>query len=171
MKDFHLASLKEKIEPAIFVYNEPNWQMFVRTTGKDAPRAIKAVQKIWKQYNPAFPLEYNFMDDAYNDMDKADQHQAVLFNWFAGIAILISCLGLFGLATYTAQAKVKEIGVRKVLGASVSNITFETVGLRCAPFIPAQPVYFQRSRDDCRHCHTHFAGRDHSYRRSRKIIL
>lgn len=123
MKDFHLASLREKIEPAIFVYSEANWQMYVRTTGKDAPLAIKSVQKIWKQYNPSFSLEYNFMDDAYNDMYKADQHQAVLFDWFAGIAILISCLGLFGLATYTAQAKVKEIGVRKVLGASVSNIT------------------------------------------------
>lgn len=63
------------------------------------------------------------MDETYNEMYKADEHQAVLFNWFAGIAILISCLGLFGLATYTAQAKVKEIGVRKVLGASVSSIT------------------------------------------------
>lgn len=125
MKDFHFASFKEKIEPAIFVYNEPKsyWQMYVRTTGKDAPLAIKAVQKIWKQYNPAFPLDYHFMDETYNEMYKADEHQAVLFNWFAGIAILISCLGLFGLATYTAQAKVKEIDVRKVLGASVSSIT------------------------------------------------
>ncbi|MDB5148631.1 MAG: FtsX-like permease family protein, partial [Mucilaginibacter sp.] len=65
----------------------------------------------------------NFLEDTYNDMYKTEQHTATLFNIFAGIAIFISCLGLFGLATYTAQVKNKEIGIRKVLGASVTNIT------------------------------------------------
>jgi putative ABC transport system permease protein len=123
VKDFHFASLKQTIEPAIFNYNASNWLMFVKTTGKDAPAAIKAVGSFWKQYNANFPYEYNFLDDAYNDMYKSEQHAATLFNVFAGIAIFISCLGLFGLATYTAQVKVKEIGIRKVLGASVTNIT------------------------------------------------
>jgi putative ABC transport system permease protein len=123
LKDFHLASLKQKIEPAVFFYTPDNWKMYVRTTGKDAPKAIAAVQKIYSQYNPAFPFNYTFLDDSYNEMYKSDERSGTLFSWFAGIAILISCLGLFGLATYTAQVKVKEIGIRKVLGASVANIT------------------------------------------------
>ncbi|AYL94833.1 ABC transporter permease [Mucilaginibacter celer] len=123
VKDFHFASLKETIAPAIFSYRPTAWQLYVKTTGKDAPAAIKLVEKYWKQYNANFPYEYTFLDDTYNDMYKTEQHTATLFNIFAGIAIFISCLGLFGLATYTAQIKVKEIGIRKVLGASVANIT------------------------------------------------
>ncbi|PWK77372.1 putative ABC transport system permease protein [Mucilaginibacter oryzae] len=123
VKDFHFASLKETIAPAIFSYRPTAWQLYVKTTGKDAPAAIKLVEKYWKQYNANFPYEYTFLDDAYNDMYKTEQHTATLFNIFAGIAVFISCLGLFGLATYTAQIKVKEIGIRKVLGASVANIT------------------------------------------------
>jgi len=123
VKDFHFASLKQTIEPAIFSYRPSSWQMFVKTTGKDAPAAIKLVEKYWKQYNANFPYEYSFLDDAYNEMYKSEQHTSALFNIFAGIAVFISCLGLFGLATYTAQIKVKEIGIRKVLGASVGDIT------------------------------------------------
>jgi len=123
VKDFHFASLKEAIAPAIFSYRPSSWQVYIKTTGKDAPAAIKLVGKYWKQYNSDFPYEYTFLDDAYNDMYKSEQHTSTLFNMFAGIAIFISCLGLFGLATYTAQIKVKEIGIRKVLGASVINIT------------------------------------------------
>ena len=123
VKDFHVASLKQAIEPVIFNYRASTWQLFVKTTGKDAPAAIKAVEKFWKQYNSTFPFEYKFLDDDYNELYKSEQHTATLFDVFAGIAIFISCLGLFGLATYTAQVKVKEIGIRKVLGASVANIT------------------------------------------------
>lgn len=123
VKDFHFASLKQTIEPAVFSYRPSSWQMFVKTTGKDAPAAIKLVGKYWKQYNANFPYEYSFLDDAYNEMYRSEQHTSTLFNMFAGIAVFISCLGLFGLATYTAQIKVKEIGIRKVLGASVGDIT------------------------------------------------
>ncbi|WP_426588471.1 ABC transporter permease [Mucilaginibacter sp. R-33] len=123
VKDFHFASLKQAIEPAIFTYSPSSWQMYIKTTGKEAPVAIKLVEKYWKQYNSDFPYEYTFLDDAYNDMYKTERHTATLFNIFAGIAVFISCLGLFGLATYTAQIKIKEIGIRKVLGASITNIT------------------------------------------------
>jgi putative ABC transport system permease protein len=123
VKDFHTASVKQAIEPAIFTYQPHSWQLFVKTTGAKSPVAIKAVEKFWKQYNASYPFEFRFLDDDYNDMYKTEQHTATLFNIFACIAIFISCLGLFGLATYTAQVKVKEIGIRKVLGASVVNIT------------------------------------------------
>ncbi|MGF7078387.1 ABC transporter permease [Mucilaginibacter sp. UYCu711] len=123
VKDFNFASLKQAIEPSIFVYRPTSWQMYVKTTGKDTPYAIKAVQKYWQQYNSNFPFEYNFLDDEYNNLYKSEQQIGTLFNIFACIAVLISCLGLFGLATYTAQVRVKEIGIRKVLGADVINIT------------------------------------------------
>jgi putative ABC transport system permease protein len=123
VKDFHFASLKQKIEPFIFQYRPSTWQIFVKTTGKDAPKAIKAVETVWKRYNPNFPFDYTFLDQTFDQLYKSDQRTGTLFDVFAAIAILISCLGLFGLATYTAQVKVKEIGIRKVLGASVTNIT------------------------------------------------
>jgi putative ABC transport system permease protein len=124
VKDFHFASLKQKIEPAIFAFQPGNdWRISIRTTGADAPKAIKAARNIWKQYNSAFPFEYKFLDEEYDNMYKTDQRSGTLFNAFAAIAILISCLGLFGLATYTAQVKLKGIGIRKVLGATVVNIT------------------------------------------------
>lgn len=123
IKDFHFASLKQKIEPAIFAYQPSCWKMFVKTSGKDAPQAINIVQQTWKKYNSSFPFDYSFMDEVYNSMYKSDQRSGTLFSIFAAIAIMISCLGLFGLATYTAQVKIKEIGIRKVLGASIVNIT------------------------------------------------
>jgi len=123
VKDFHFASLKRKIEPFIFQYAPDTWQLFVKTTGKDAPQAVKAVETVWRRYNPNFPFDYTFLDQTFDKLYKSDQRTGTLFNVFACIAVLISCLGLFGLATYTAQVKVKEIGIRKVLGASVTNIT------------------------------------------------
>ena len=123
VKDFNYASLKQAVEPAIFYYRPSYWRMYVKTTGKDASKALAAIQKVWKSYNPDFPVEYSFLDDEFNKMYSDDQRTGILFNVFAAIAILISCLGLFGLATYTAQVKIKEIGIRKVLGASVVGIT------------------------------------------------
>ena len=123
VKDFNYASLKQAIEPAIFYYDPPNWTMYIKTTGKDASNAIAAAQKVWKAYSPDFPFNYSFLDDDFNKMYQADQRTGSLFNVFAMVAIVISCLGLFGLATYTAQIKTKEIGIRKVLGASIANIT------------------------------------------------
>ncbi|QKJ30093.1 ABC transporter permease [Mucilaginibacter mali] len=123
VKDFHFASFKERIEPMIFAYREAPYLMFVKTTGAEAGKALASVKAEWKKYNPDFPFEYDFMDDIFDSMYKSDQRSASLFSIFTTVAILISCLGLFGLATYTAQVKAKEIGIRKVLGASVTNIT------------------------------------------------
>lgn len=131
VKDFNYASLKEKVEPSIFYFEPPNWRMFVKTTGNDASKAIAAATAIWKKYNPEYPFDYSFLDDDFGKMYTTEQRTSKLFNVFAVIAIAISCLGLFGLATYTAQVKTKEIGIRKVLGATVTNIT----GLLAKEFI------------------------------------
>lgn len=123
VKDFHFTSMRTRIKPAVF-YSQPlNYgNIYIKTTGKDAPAAIAAAQKEWKKYNAAYLFKYSFLDDNFNRLYAAEQRTGLLFNIFAGIAVFISCLGLFGLAAYTAQVRTKEIGVRKVLGASVSSV-------------------------------------------------
>ncbi|MBE9462273.1 ABC transporter permease [Dyadobacter subterraneus] len=123
VKDFHYGSMKQIIEPAIFFY-EPNQmnRIFIKTTGRDADKVIASAGRLWKQYNADYIFQYAFLDDSFNDLYKTEQQTGLLFNIFAGIAIFISCLGLFGLAAYTAQTRTREIGVRKVLGSSVAGI-------------------------------------------------
>jgi putative ABC transport system permease protein len=144
VKDFNYASLKKNIEPAIFCYSPHNSFMYVKTSGKDAPAAVASAEKVWKAYGSEFPFSYSFLDDDYNQMYQSDQRAGTLFNAFAAIAIFISCLGLFGLATYTAQVKTKEIGIRKVLGASITDITGllakEFIALVFIAFIIAAPI-------------------------------
>jgi ABC-type antimicrobial peptide transport system permease subunit len=123
VKDFHFQNMHRKIVPLLMQYDK-HWRgkMYVRITGKDAPRALAAVEKLWKQFNPDYPFEYTFLDDSFAELYKTDTHVGQLFNCFAIVTIFISCLGLFGLVTFTAESKMKEISVRKVLGASVPNI-------------------------------------------------
>lgn len=123
VKDFNFKTLKEKISPLIFFAKR--WTgsiLYIRTTASNAQDAIAAVEKQYKKYAGDTPFSYNFLDESFEAQYKSDQRAGTLFNVFAGIAILISCLGLFGLSTYTAQVKTKEIGIRKVLGASASGI-------------------------------------------------
>jgi putative ABC transport system permease protein len=123
VKDFNFQSLKEKITPLIFFTFRHNRNiLYVRTTGAGAQQAIAAASVQYKKYAGDSPFGYHFLDQSFDAHYKTDQRAGTLFNVFAGIAIFISCLGLFGLATYTAQVKFKEIGIRKVLGASVINI-------------------------------------------------
>jgi putative ABC transport system permease protein len=122
VKDFNTASLKERIEPTVIYYEPNGYLLYVKTTGRNAAKAIAAATRLWNRYNPGFPFEYNFMDEEYGNLYKTELRTGVLFNIFSAIAIIISCLGLLGLATYTAQIMTKEIGIRKVLGASVSSI-------------------------------------------------
>jgi putative ABC transport system permease protein len=132
VKDFHFASMKDKIAPSVFWYAPQYFStIYIKTTGKDAPKAINAAQAQFKQYNGEYPFGYAFLDDVFNGIYQGEQREGTLFNYFASIAIFISCLGLLGLAAYTAQVRTREIGVRKVLGASVSRI----VGLLAQDFI------------------------------------
>ena len=121
-RDFHFKDLHISIEPLAVLVDDWRGAMYVRTSVNGAPQAIAAVEKIWKQYESELPFSYRFIDDEFDTIYKSDIRTGKLFNAFAIIAILISCLGLFGLVTYTAETKTKEIGIRKVLGASVSDI-------------------------------------------------
>jgi putative ABC transport system permease protein len=145
VKDFHHRSIHKKIEPTVFLYR-PNWfwLVYIKTNGTQNPQAVAAAQAIWKQYNPAYPFEYRFLDDAYDTMYNNEQRLGKLFTGFSAIAICISCLGLFGLATFTAAQRVKEIGIRKVMGASISQIIIllskDFLWLVAIAFIIAAPV-------------------------------
>ncbi len=122
-KDFHFQDMHTQISPLVIHYSTDwRFKMYVRTTGKDVSKALAATQSLWKKYNPDYELNYVFLDSEFNDLYKSDIHVGQLFNCFAVLTILISCLGLFGLVTYTAESKFKEIGVRKVLGAGVMQI-------------------------------------------------
>ena len=132
VKDFHFTSMKKAIEPAVFYYNpKNNARAYIRTSGQDAAKAIAAAEIEWKKYNSVYPFNYAFLDESFNKLYQSEQRTGSLFNIFAGIAILISCLGLLGLTAYTAQIRTREIGVRKVLGASVASV----VGLLARDFI------------------------------------
>jgi ABC-type antimicrobial peptide transport system permease subunit len=122
-KDFHFKSFHEKIAPLV-MDNDAYWQreILVKTSGANASEVLAEVGKIWTAQFPDKPFAYQFLDEQYNKLYKSEQQAVQLFKSFAGIAILISCLGLFGLATFTAQNRIREIGIRKVLGATVYGI-------------------------------------------------
>ncbi len=110
--------------PALYVYN-PGWGgavMFRLNPNVNTQQALKKIGAIFNKYNPSFPFEYRFADEAYSSQYSLEVLVGTLASVFAGLAIFISCLGLFGLAAYVAEQRKKEIGIRKVLGASVSQV-------------------------------------------------
>lgn len=124
LKDFHFNSIHQSIEPLILRLDE-NWgwgTILVRTGAGKTKETITGLEKICKSLNPKFPFTYQFSDLEYMKLYKSEQVVSKLSNYFAFLAIFISCLGLLGLAMFTAEQRTKEIGVRKVLGASIPNI-------------------------------------------------
>jgi putative ABC transport system permease protein len=123
VKDFHHASLREKIKPLIFL-SRPNWLggVYVKTSATQAASAIATTEKIWKQFDTEYPFEYKFMDEKFEKMYRRETRATTLFQAFSTVAIFISCLGLFGLSAFTIEKRFKEIGIRKVLGATVSSV-------------------------------------------------
>ncbi len=126
VKDFHFENLHEPIAPYAFELRlSPYYNYFIvhAQTGADLPKLISKIESVWKSLVPGEPLEYSFLDADFQKNYKSDHQMAGLIGSFTGIAILISCLGLFGLSLFTAEQRTKEIGIRKVLGASVAGIT------------------------------------------------
>lgn len=123
VEDFHFESLHEPVKPAFFWLNPRNaWLVMASLEAGREKEALSALEGTYNKFNPGFEFDYDFLDEEYARLYKAEQRVASLAGYFAGFAILISCLGLFGLAAFTADRKKKEIGIRKVLGASVTNI-------------------------------------------------
>jgi putative ABC transport system permease protein len=124
VKDFNFQSLRNPIKPVVLFPSPYGNTMMVKITGADIPQTISFLQSKWKSLIPDRPFEYRFMDDDYNKLYENELRLGKIMNIFASIAIILACIGLFGLSAYSAQQRVKEIGVRKVLGAGIGNIIF-----------------------------------------------
>jgi len=121
VRDFHYESMHQTIAPLVMFYGQDNYQMAVRIHGGAIATALQQVEKAWKAQTD-IPFAYSFLNERFNKIYASERRTGELFSVFACFTILISCLGLFGLAMFTAQQRTKEIGVRKVLGASVTSV-------------------------------------------------
>ncbi|MCE6992672.1 ABC transporter permease [Dyadobacter sp. CY323] len=122
VKNFHFESLKKNIGALSLVLYRSNGNVVFKLNGGNVAQTVGQVEQLWKKMAPAQPFSYRFMDEDFNEVYRSEQRVGQIFITFAAISIIIGCLGLFGLSAYTAERRTKEIGVRKVLGASVTNI-------------------------------------------------
>ncbi|MEM9391306.1 MAG: ABC transporter permease [Bacteroidota bacterium] len=124
-KDFHFQSLHSTVQPLFFrLIPKQTWNVMVRIEAGKEKETLASLTDFYNEFNPGFTFEYQFLDEQYRSMYAAEQRVATLSRYFAGFAIIISCLGLFGLAMFTAERRLKEIGIRKALGSSSINIIY-----------------------------------------------
>jgi len=144
VKDFHFRSLHETISPLVMVLSPDAGTLIVKLKTNDIAGMISRLKKSWAAFTTEEPLSYSFLEDRFNNTYKAEQNTGTIVGIFAGLTIFVACLGLFGLVTFTAEQRRKEIGIRKVLGASVSGIVSllskELLKLVFIAFIIAAPV-------------------------------
>ncbi len=139
VKDFHFASLHAEIKPLIMFIEPPEFAyLLVKLRPQDLPNTLAFMRAQWQTLAPSSPFDYTFLDRAFAALYRTEQNAGRLLGLFAGLAIMIACLGLLGLASFTAEQRTKEIGVRKVLGASVVGI----VGLLSKDFVKLVFVAF-----------------------------
>ncbi len=124
MKDFNFQSLHNKIEPlAISMWGPRFWNfMYIRVNPGNLTETMKQLEKAWKRIMPAYPFDYHFVDQDFDNMYRTEERMGTLMNYFAIFAILIAAIGLFGMATYTVEQKTREVGIRKALGAPAVTI-------------------------------------------------
>ncbi|NSL90714.1 FtsX-like permease family protein [Chitinophaga sp. Mgbs1] len=151
VKDFHPLSLKEEVPPVLlFNFKDACRNASIRLDAGNLPEGLRGIEKIWESVFPAHPFEYQFMDEVIAGFYRREAQLSFLYQLFAGIAIFLSCLGLYGLASWMAVQRTREVGIRKVLGATVSSIVMlfsrEFVWLVSIAFLLAAPVawYFLR---------------------------
>jgi putative ABC transport system permease protein len=131
VEDFHFSSLKDNIDPLVISMSNDQRVFAVKLRAGDIAAGLAAVERTWRNASPKHPFEYKFLDESYESLYKNEQQQRTLMSVFSILAIIVSCLGLFGLTAFTAESRMKEIGVRKVLGASEASI----VGLLTKDFL------------------------------------
>ncbi|OKL38859.1 ABC transporter permease [Pontibacter flavimaris] len=145
VKDFHVSSLHSSVQPiAIVLAPESPGYLLARIAAADQASTIRFVEQQWSAFDPRHPMEYFFLDEHFDAQYRAEEKMLTVFGYFAGLTILIACLGLFGLASFTAEQRTKEIGIRKVLGSSVSGIvmllTRDFALLVCLAIVIASPI-------------------------------
>ncbi len=122
MKDFHFRSLHEPIEPLVLFPDREGGHAMIKIDSENLMEAIAFIEETWNEVNPDFAFEYFFVEDTFARLYEAEQRFGRIFVSFAALAVVIACLGLFGLSSFTAERRTKEIGVRKVLGATIPNL-------------------------------------------------
>jgi putative ABC transport system permease protein len=130
INDFNYFPLYYQSGPLIIFYKtynpEPNHHfyryIFARIRPDNVPQTIASIENIYKKFNPEFPFIFRFLDEDYDHLYRSEEQSSVIFRYFATLAVLISCLGLFGLASFLTEQRTKEIGIRKVLGSTVRGI-------------------------------------------------
>lgn len=142
VKDFHFKSLHQAITPLLMVLN-PEFGLIIKAKTNNIPGLLASMKQQWTTYNTGEPFTYSFVDDLYNKTYMAEQKTSRILNIFSALTILVACMGLFGLVTYTAEQRAKEIGIRKVLGATVTQLTgmlskdfLKLVGIACIIAFP-----------------------------------
>lgn len=123
VKDFHFKSLHQKIEPLVF-YMRPDWhnRIIVKISSEDIPGILGIMKEKWEALSPEHPFHYTFLDEDFDRLYKAEERLSLIFGSFSLLAIFVACLGLLGLVSFTIEQRTREIGIRKVLGASISSI-------------------------------------------------
>ena len=124
IKDFNFKPVQQPIEPLVMPFNRANGIVLVRTQPGNTTATINTLKQISGQLNPAYPFQFDFLDQDLAKLYRGEQKMGNIFNLFAILGIFISCLGLYGLSAFIAEQRRKEIGVRKVLGASVFNLVY-----------------------------------------------
>lgn len=125
VKDFNFRSLRKEIQPVVMVMDSsllPAQWVVIKMSSKDIPATLSYIDRAWMQFSPDFPFDYHFLDRSFDQLYRSEQKLSEIFLSFSALAILIACLGLFGLAAYMTQQRRKEMGVRKVLGATVPQV-------------------------------------------------
>ena len=147
MKDFNYTSLRDKVSPFMIIYSPDQQdinQLIVHTRSTDYTATLAGMEALWRKDVPATPFDYTFLDDKVQRQYRSEVTMSHIINSFTGMAILISCLGLFGLAAFSAEKRSKEIGIRKVLGASTTGIvrllSGDFIKLVAIAFVIATPV-------------------------------
>lgn len=123
VKDYNFTSLKEQIEPLIITYNRHGHNLLIKIEGRDLQQSIASIQQLWDSYQTGFPMELVFLDDTLGRMYATETIQGKMFAIFSIISVAIACLGILGLASFMASQRKKEIGIRKVLGATVNQLS------------------------------------------------
>ena len=148
IQNFHQLSLKDDFTPIVFRLSDPSSasDYELKVSSADIPQTIAQIQKTYKSIFPDAAFEYFFLDDFFNQQYKSEQHFGQVFTLFSGFAVFVACMGLFGLTLITITQRIKEIGIRKVLGASVSNILLliskDFIGLIAIAAVVAFPLAY-----------------------------
>jgi ABC-type antimicrobial peptide transport system permease subunit len=123
MENFHIQSAHNMIEPAmLFLDPQGTRYIFIRIKPENIASTMSYISDTWKMVLPDFPMEYRFMDETYDNLYRTAERMGVLFGYFSTLAIVVACLGLFGLGSFISEQRTKEVGIRKVLGASVFGL-------------------------------------------------